>query len=304
MMKGYVFDIRRFSTHDGDGIRTTVFLKGCPLRCVWCQNPEGLSPQIQPIYFESKCIHCNSCVKLSKEGGVFEKDGRIHIKRDQIDGWFAIANACPANALVLDSKVYEVSELVEELKKDLVFFRRGGGVTLSGGEPLMQGAFAREVLKELQEVGIHTAIETALGVSTSVVESVVPYLDQIYADMKLEDETLHKKYVGTSNVLIKKNLELLLRSPIRDRMVVRTPLIPGMTATRENLTNIARFLSEIEPQVKYELLNYNPLAQAKYHLVGRTYGLEENLRMYTKKEMVEFAEIAREGGLKNIIVES
>lgn len=303
MMQGKVFDIRRFSTHDGDGIRTTVFLKGCPLRCVWCQNPEGIDSQIYPMYLPNKCIHCGTCLELSKKGGVSLEHGEIRLCRNKADEWQKIVKECPAEAIMMDSKIYTAEQLVEEVLKDEVFFRRGGGVTLSGGEPLLQGKFAIEVLRLLHDRKIHTAVETSLSVPLQTVKEVLPYLDLIYADMKIADEGGHKKYVGTSNVLIKKNLEYILVSGFSKKAVIRTPLIPEFTATEDNLSAIASFLSGICPEVKYELLNYNPLAEAKYRLVDRDYCFKENPKMYTKDQMIRFGEIVKSNGIKNLIME-
>ena len=133
-----VFDIKRFSTHDGIGIRTTVFLKGCPLRCKWCQNPEGLLPTAQVLYMENKCIHCLSCLNTSKKQGIEVKDRKICLHREKKEDWNAIVDACPTRALQFDSKEYTIEQLVTEIKKDEAFFKREGGVTVSGGEPFLQ----------------------------------------------------------------------------------------------------------------------------------------------------------------------
>lgn len=303
MVKGRIFDIRRFSTHDGNGIRTTVFFKGCPLRCVWCQNPEGIACDGSILYMENKCMHCGNCLKTAAHQGVYLKNGKICIHPTADEDWNHIIDECPTGAITKDTRVFDADELVKELLKDAVFFQNGGGVTLSGGEPLMQDAFAAEVLQRLKEGGIHTAIETALGVRESQVEHVVPYLDQIYADLKIYDEAKHKAYVGVSNVLIKKNLNMLLTSGHKDKVIVRTPLIPDFTATEENLSAIARFLTDLYPDVKCELLNYNPLAQAKYHLVGRSYCFKENPNMYSREQMEKFGEIVRRNGIRNVIME-
>lgn len=300
---GQIFDIRRFSTHDGEGIRTTAFLKGCPLKCVWCQNPEGIPVKQMPLYFENKCIHCGTCVKFSKNAGMQEKDGQIRMNREASEDWEVLADVCPAEAIMLDSKTYTVDELVKELLRDRVFFKHGGGVTLSGGEPLMQGGFATEVFKALKTEGVHTAVETSLSIALDTVKNAVPYIDRIYADLKIFDDENHKKYTGRSNEQIKKNLTWLLTSEHRDKVIIRTPLIPNYTATEENLSKIAAFLSELYPEVTYELLNYNPLAEAKYHLVNREYCFEENPKLYTKEQMKAFGEIVKEHGIKNLILE-
>lgn len=302
-MLGQIFDIRRFSTHDGNGIRTTVFLKGCPLRCVWCQNPEGMDLNRRPIWFEKQCIHCNTCVHLAKNNGVTEEDGKIVVHPQIKEDWDTLYDACPAGALKADSYAMEAEALAKKLEEDIIFFRHGGGVTFSGGEPLLQADFLLEVLKELKKKGIHTAIETALNVPDETVEKVTPYLDQIYADMKLEDLLLHQHYTGVGNGQIKENLSWLLTSEYRERVIVRTPLIPGMTATEENLSSIAKFLTEHYAEVHYELLNYNPLAEAKYHLVDREYCFKENPKLYSKEEMLAFGAIARKNGIRNLILE-
>lgn len=303
MVNGRIFDIKRFSIHDGDGIRTTVFFKGCPLRCVWCQNPEGIDYEVKIRYLENKCIHCGNCLKASTNHGMYVKNEQMCINPTSMEDWNYMIRECPTGAIARDTRVLNADELVKEILKDEIFFKNGGGVTLSGGEPIMQDEFASEVLQRLKKNGIHTAIETALGVSESQVERVIPYLDLIYTDLKIYDEIKHKKYVGVSNVLIKKNLKMLLISVYKDRVIVRTPLIPDFTATEENLGAIAHFLTEIYPDVKYELLNYNPLAQAKYHLIGRNYCFKENPKMYSEEQMRKFGEIVKQNGIRNLIME-
>lgn len=162
-MTGKVFDIRRFSTHDGDGIRTTVFLKGCPLKCVWCQNPEGISIRKRPIYFENRCMHCKTCIAKSKNQGVTMENDQIHIHPNRNENWNTIIDWCPTGAIAMDSREMSVEMVMEEIRKDKSFYRYGnGGVTISGGEPLLQWKFTKELLKACKKEGIHTAIETSL----------------------------------------------------------------------------------------------------------------------------------------------
>lgn len=303
-MEGTIFDIRRFSTHDGEGIRTTVFLKGCPLSCIWCQNPEGISIKRRPLYFENRCIHCNTCVNMCVDGGCRQKEQKISLDPDAREDWEKIIYECPAGAIEMDSKIYTISEIMDEIHKDEVFYRHGGGVTLSGGEPLVQCEFARNVLKECREQGIHTAIETALYVSDQALEAVIPYLSMAFVDLKLIDDEMHKTYVGVSNQRIKDNIRRILTSEIKEQVVVRTPMIPGITATKENIQGIAQFLSEIYPDVSYEILNYNPLAEAKYHLVDREYCFKENPKLYSAEKMQQFGKWAEEAGIKHVIIES
>jgi pyruvate formate lyase activating enzyme len=303
-MEGTIFDIRRFSTHDGDGIRTTIFLKGCPLSCVWCQNPEGISAKRRPLYFENRCIGCGTCVATCENGGFQKINQKIILNPNAKEDWNQLIYHCPTGAIEMDSRVCHVEDIMTEVRRDMVFYNHGGGVTLSGGEPLMQWKFAREILKQCQEEGIHTAIETSLFADTKAVQALIPHLSMAFSDMKLIDDEEHKKYVGVSNEKIKKNIEVLLTSEIRNRVIIRTPMIPGITTSKENIQGIAKFISEIYPEVSYEILNYNPLAEAKYHLVDKEFCFEENPKMYSKEQMQKFGEWASQAGVKNVIIES
>lgn len=303
-VQGTVFDIRRFSTHDGHGIRTTVFLKGCPLSCVWCHNPEGISVKRRPLYFPNKCIHCGLCVQLSQNDGMKQYDQKIVLSVDKEENWEDIIEECPAEAIVWDSRSMTVKEVTEQALRDLPFYRDNGGVTLSGGEPLLQAEFSIELLKALKEKGIHTAIETALHIPEQVLLSVMPYLDLIYADFKIYDSENHRKYTGVSNKRIKRNLRLLLESEKKRQVIIRTPMIPGITTGDDNIRQISQYVSGIYQDVSYELLNYNPLAESKYHLVDQDYYYNKNPQRYSNEEMQKFADIAHSGGVKHVIIES
>lgn len=302
-LTGTIFDVRRFATHDGDGIRTTVFFKGCPLLCAWCHNPEGISTKRRPLYFDKKCIQCGICLQISTGGGVGRADGKIFIDHTKADDWDAIMKICPTGAIAWDSREVSVYELFGEVMHDEPFFKYGGGVTLSGGEPLLQPDFAEALLRLLQAQGVHTAIETALLVPTANLVKVLPHLSHVFADCKIFDEQEHIRATAVSNKLIKKNIQVLLTSDKKSDVTIRTPMIPEYTATEENVAAVATFLSEIYPEVHYELLNYNPLASAKYHLVGREYCFKENPKRFTKEQMNRFADAARAGGVKNISID-
>lgn len=302
-LKGYVFDFKRFSTHDGHGIRTTVFLKGCTLNCVWCQNPEGISIKQRPLYFPNKCIHCNTCVHLAENGGVTEVDGKIKLDVSKVENWHYIIDSCPAVALTMDSREMTSQEVVEEACKDAPFFKYGGGVTLSGGEPLFQHEFAIEILKGLKEKNITTTIETASHIPMPIYKEAMKYIDYVYADLKIMDSNLHKKYTGVDNTRIVQNLKWLLMSEKKENVIIRTPLIPGMTATEENIAGIAKFISGLYSEVKYEILNYNPLAQAKYDMVDKEFCFENNPPLYSDDQMRAFGKIATDNGVKNLILE-
>ena len=300
---GRIFDVRRFSTHDGGGIRTTVFFKGCPLRCAWCHNPEGISLQRRPVWFSGRCIGCGDCASSARDGGVRATGNGMTLDPRAREDWDALMDGCPTGALRWDSRDVTADELMVELRRDAAFFAHGGGVTLSGGDPLMQPDFAREILLRCRAEGIHTAVETELEAAWPVAEAVLECADLIFADLKLMDPAMHRRYTGADNARILENLRRLLGGELGARTVVRTPLIPGVTATRENLAAIAIFLAEVRPEARYELLNYNPLAAAKYPLVGRRYLFEENPPRYTNVQMEDFRALVRRCGIRNLICE-
>lgn len=297
--KALVFDIKRFAVRDGHGLRTTVFFKGCPLRCRWCQNPEGLETTRQVLYFKTKCIHCRCCQQFNEH---IDYRDRPYFKKNQND-FTDVIKACPSGAIQYDSKEYDLDTLLSKIKEDEVFYKHGGGVTFSGGEPFMQGDFLIEILKRCKEEKIHTAIETSFYTSLELIKKALPYLDLIYIDLKLFDEKKHQKYTGVSSKIIKENIRYVLQSEHKKKVIIRTPLIPQITATDENLEAIVRYLVELDPNVNYELLNYNPLASSKYELVGKEYGIDTNYKMFDEKQMQHFYDVALQANLKNLIRE-
>lgn len=301
-LQGTIFDIRRFSTHDGAGIRTTVFFKGCPLRCVWCQNPEGISPKPQLVHFPSKCILCGSCAKVA-DGAAKLTDGQLFFDAAKVKNGAVYEDICPAAALVMVGRAYTVEEVLRIVLRDAAFFRYGGGVTLSGGEPFMQSTFTLALLKALKAAKVHTAVESSLYVDSGYLQRVLPYIDTLFVDYKIADACAHKKAVGVDNALIARNLAIVLTSVHRDRVTVRTPLIPGFTATQSNIAAISSHIRQLNAKIHYELLNYNPLAEAKYRQLERRYCFDENPRPFNPTELENFYEIARKAGIKNLITE-
>lgn len=299
--KGYIFDFKRFATHDGQGIRTTVFLKGCPLHCAWCQNPEGLSPKPEIMYMPNNCIHCLCCVHASKHKGVTFTGHRICVDRSQPEDWHAIVDACPTTAMRFDAKQYTVNQAMKEVRKDKAFFKYGGGLTISGGEPFFQFDFLLALLQAAKREGIHTAIETTLFTSLEHIQKALPYLDQVYCDYKCWNDDQHRSYTGVSNQTILKNIRYVLNH--HNHVIVRTPLIPQMTATDENIRKISEFLVSCNPEVHYEILNYNPMAQAKYAYLDMEYCFEENPKLYSADQMEHFYDIARKSGIKHLVIE-
>lgn len=300
MKKALVFDIQRFSTHDGDGIRTNIFFKGCPLRCLWCQNPEGISSDIHLLHSDSKCIHCGLCHANFPD--VISSDNGIKVGEDTPEQYREIERTCPTGAMRLDTREYSLQELLDEVKKDLPFFRHGGGVTFSGGEPLSQYGFVFELADALRSDGIHTAIESSQFAPSEVVREEVHHFDTVFADIKEFDEVKHRTFTGAGNELILSNIRILLESGIRENVIIRTPLIPGYTATDDNISSIAGYISGIYPDVRYELLNYNPLAYSKYTVIGKEYIPGNRLERLSAQEMEYFKNIALKKGVKNILL--
>jgi pyruvate formate lyase activating enzyme len=196
-----------------------------------------------------------------------------------------------------------VQEVLDEACKDAPFFKYGGGVTLSGGEPLFQHAFAIEILKGLKERGITTTIETASNIPTRIYQEAMKYIDYVFADFKIFDSNNHKKYTGVDNDLIMQNLEWLLKSKKKENVIIRTPLIPGFTTDEDNIADIAKYISNLYPDIKYEILNYNPLAQSKYDMVDKEFCYENNPPMYSDDQMRAFGKIATDNGVKNLLIE-
>lgn len=291
-MKGLVFDIKRFAVHDGSGIRTTVFLKGCPLRCVWCHNPEGLEKKPQLVFDKKKCKHFYNCLNSSDQA--FIRVG----KEVKINNYFSkdsqkIINSCPSKAIKMDANYMSTKEVIAEVLKDQVFYLENGGVTFSGGEPTMQYDFLLSLLKEAKKNKLNTCIETSAYLQKEKFLELLKYLDQAYIDLKIFDSKTHKKYTGVGNEIIKENIKLALKSDLKDRIIIRTPLIPNITANQKNISEITSFLKTIYPKTKYELLNFNPLAKNKYLLANKEYYFQKNPKKLTDKEMDKFLVIAR-----------
>lgn len=260
-MKAKIFEIKRFAVHDGDGIRTTVFFKGCPLNCVWCHNPEGICFDAQLAYYKNKCINCGNCVKYCPENAHTMKDNVHFFDRQKCTACGKCTSMCFGNALSLFGKETTVSELLPILLEDKEFYdSSGGGVTLSGGECLMQVDFCAELLKELKANGVHTAVDTCGFVSKEALNKVIPYTDIFLYDLKSYDEDVHIKCTGKSNRIIIENLKYIdsLGKPIE----IRIPYVPEYNA--EQLKKMVGLLSEIKNLTKVKVLPYHNYAGSKY----------------------------------------
>lgn len=269
--EGLIFNIQRFSLHDGPGIRTTIFFKGCPLSCLWCQNPEGISAEKVIFRHTDRCIGCGECVAVCAEGALEMSDTVPVLDRLKCSLCMKCSEVCPTGALEAAGKMISVKPLVEEVLKDrIVFEESGGGVTVSGGEPLMQPEFLTELLKALKLENIHTAVETSGLASWKSFESVLNYTDLFIYDLKLVDAELCKKFLGVNGNIVIINLDQLHKSGAK--IMVRMPIIPTVNDTRLCLNQAAESLLKIGI-TELELLPYHKLGSAKYEKLGLDYKL-------------------------------
>jgi pyruvate formate lyase activating enzyme len=299
-MNGIVFDIKRFAVHDGPGIRTSVFLKGCPLKCIWCQNPEGNAGDSELWYFENKCVHCYACIGACPEQAL-EKSGddiqSIVIDRAKCRLLGACVDACPSGALSFVGREMSDDDVAAEVLKDRTFYETsGGGVTLTGGDPCMQAEFSKAILEKCRALSIHTVVQSCLHADNARVMALSPFVDLFIADLKFFDSALHAEHTGASNEIIRKNFEALAAAGAN--LLVRIPLIPGYTATEENLSALADYVRETREDIPVELINYNPLCKSKYERLGRTYPLASETDIYTDAQMSGFKELIRNRGVK------
>jgi len=304
MTTGWVFDCKRFSIHDGRGLRSTLFLKGCPLRCPWCHNPEGMVPGQRLAHSSARCIGCGTCLHACPESALSAADSArdIHIDETRCTKCGRCIDACPTGAMAFDARELSSEQAIEELLRDQTFFEvSSGGVTLSGGEPLLQPEFTIEVLDGCRWRGVGTAIETCLAAPLQHVEAMARVTDEVFVDIKLADERQHRELLGWPLEPILRNLQYLVR--VGANVVVRIPLIPGFTAIESNLKGIGQIVFGLEPQPPVELLNFNPFAEAKYRRLGRTWAFAESSRRYSLQELAAFRQTLRSAGVERVLDE-
>ena len=258
---GTLTTIQRFSLHDGPGIRSTVFFKGCNLRCKWCHNPETFSFKPQVLYYQTKCVGCGACAAACAcHTGA---NGKMVFDRTNCTDCGKCAEVCFTGALEKCGKEYSVNDVLFEVLQDQDYYEQsGGGVTLSGGEVLLQSDFAAELLAACKEKGLSTAIESNLSTDFSEIEKLLPHLDLVMCDLKLYENELHEKWTGIGNARIKENMEKLAAAGVP--MIVRTAVIPNVNDSEEEIEKIAEFVGKLPSLKYYELLNFNPLGGSKY----------------------------------------
>lgn len=268
---GWVFDVKRFSVHDGPGIRTTVFLKGCPLRCLWCSNPESQRMEPQIVFWNERCIRCDACLAVCPQSAIVaDEAGRKQVLPECCDLCGRCLEECYAGALEQIGRLMTVDEVLSLVEEDNPFYEEsGGGVTLSGGEPMAQSRFSQRLLQGCQEQSIHTTIDTCGYALWEDWQALLPYLDLILYDLKEIDPNRHRRFTGVSNELILDNLR---RLALTDKMViVRRPVIPGYNDDQESIHALARFVRELSTIHEIHLLPYHRFGRGKYERLGKEY---------------------------------
>jgi pyruvate formate lyase activating enzyme len=273
MTTGIIFDIQRFSLHDGPGIRTTVFFKGCPLKCLWCHNPESINPEIELAFYPYKCINCGSCILVCPTGALQNDDlkGKKY-DREICQFCWKCAEACPGEALKVQGKRYTVEEVLTEVLRDLPFYKQsGGGVTLSGGEPTFQFDFCLALLKACKENNISTALDTSGFIPWERLERLLPFVDIFLYDIKHMDSEEHKRLTGVPNEVILENLLKLDKTgkPIE----IRIPIIPGYNDSEKNIEAVSNFIKGLKSIKGVRLLPYHKLGLSKPWLFNNKRGI-------------------------------
>lgn len=299
--KGIVFDIQKFSVHDGPGIRTIVFLKGCPLSCRWCSNPESQCREPQVMFVSKNCIGCGKCKEVCPVNAVnFELPYRIDQSKCIKCG--KCVENCYANALEMSGTERTVGEVISELKKDNMYYRRsGGGITLSGGEALTQVDFIEELLKGCRANRWNTAVETAAFVNKDVLKRILPLLDLVMMDIKHMNSEKHREYIGQGNEIILENAKFIASSGTQ--LIIRVPVIPGFNDDKDNILKLSQFVVSLKNVREIHLLPYHRLGENKYGYLGYKYKMPpidppSNEDMKKLKNIVEsFGLICKIGGV-------
>ncbi len=293
--KGLIFDISRYAIHDGPGIRATVFFKGCPLRCQWCHNPEGQEAKPEVIVKEERCAaECEQCLDICPQQAISKNGNFITVDREKCDSCGKCKDVCVYEALDIIGREVSVEDVVREVEKDRIFFdESGGGVTFSGGEPLMQPGFLEALLKEFKKRGIRTTVDTSGHVPFEILDRTSDHVDLFLYDLKLMDKEKHKTYTGVSNQLILENLKGL--SAKGKDIIVRIPIIPGINDDRESIERIAKYLLSLKTIKKVSLLPFHRGGIQKYKRLGKKNRLE-SLQPPSQEKIDEVKKILKDFG--------
>jgi len=292
---GIIFNIQRYSIHDGPGIRTTVFLKGCPLNCWWCQNPESQTDKQEMIFWEDRCIGCALCSINCPSGAISMKDGKPVTNRNECIMCGKCSRICPARAREIMGSKVSVDDVIKEVEKDLIFYEEsGGGATFSGGEPLSQSEFLGALLDGCKEKKIHTAVDTSGYIPWKILERLNSKIDLFLYDLKIMDDKRHKKYTGVSNNLILENLKKLCL--VHHNIFIRFPIIPGINDDDQNIREMGEFLSSLKI-AQINLLPYHFMGIDKYKRLERIYKLAD-IHSPSKEKLSDISTILRNFNLK------
>ena len=296
MTTGMVFDIKRFSIHDGPGIRTTVFFKGCPLSCWWCHNPESQATEPEMMFRENRCIRCRACQAVCKQSAISWDGDVISTDMEKCTLCGVCVEACYAEAREMIGREMTVAQVMAEIERDIAFYdESAGGATFSGGEPLWQRDFLLDLLRACQEKEIHTAVDTCGFATWETVDSVREYVDLFLYDLKLMNDARHQKFTAVSNELILSNLRAL--AEWGENIILRVPIIPGINDDDESLRQLGAFAATLPDVNRISLLPYHPTAVEKYKLLQKTCGLQ-GVSPPSDGRMAEIAEILSEFGLQ------
>ncbi|MBN1487723.1 MAG: glycyl-radical enzyme activating protein [Anaerolineae bacterium] len=266
---GIIFDIKKFSIHDGPGIRTTIFFKGCPLRCWWCHNPESQARSPQLLLRPQRCVECGACVEVCPQNAI-SRNGRLVTDLANCTACGACVAVCYAEARELVGRTATTAEVLDVIERDHPFYdESGGGVTFSGGEPLAQPDFLLELLQACQSREIHTAVDTCGYVPWESLNRIRPYVDVFLYDLKHLDDQRHQALTGVGNALILSNLQRL--ADAGQAVIVRVPLIPGLNDAPEHIARLGRFVADLPGVVRLDLLPYHTIAEEKYRRLGLEY---------------------------------
>lgn len=307
MEKGLIFDFHRGTVHDGPGMRTTVFFKGCPLQCEWCHNPESIKPNEELQYDKNKCIWCLVCIDTCKKEALESTESGIKINRSKCNRCFLCVKKCPSKALNKVGSYWDTEELVNEALKDQMFFKDfSGGITVSGGEPILQHAFLYDFLVALKEKNIDIALDTSGFGRREIFEKIYPLVDTFLYDIKFIDEKEHIKFTGVSNKTIISNLKYIANNIRKDRckkIWIRTPLIPSATATHKNIDEIGTFIEKelLDVIDRWELCAFNNVCKEKYIKMNKKWKYEQTT-LLTEKEVSSLKSIAEKYARDLVIV--
>ncbi|MGD9136515.1 MAG: glycyl-radical enzyme activating protein [Desulfobacterales bacterium] len=294
-MDAFISNIQRFSVHDGPGIRTTIFFMGCPLRCKWCQNPEAIRPTIKPMHSQHVCIGCGSCLSLCQQQALQLNNGTVEIIRERCNDCLQCIDACPSEALRPSGRRYELNELLKEVMKDEAVFRRGGGITLSGGEPLLCIDFTEALLQLLRDREIHTAVETCGYPPWAHYQRVSDLIDFFLVDVKLISSEKHKHWTGVDNKGILSNIRRL--SEAARPMVLRVPLIPDVNDDEQEFGAIVAFAKSLPHLLSIHILPFHQIGRDKYEQLGMAYELSQ-LKEENSKRVKACVDLAQKAGFK------